>query len=158
MLNPRIYLEDCVRYTAHKLWRTTFPWQVIYEAIDNETLDYNPQSMDTVKRTTGFDWDPLKDEDLKKINCPKCVEVNWVPWTQPAVTSGPEALEAYLANDTGFIGATFQHTCSACGLDITHEKLRVGKFCDDGESLIKSDRPLAGTILNLWGEPAGTLA
>jgi hypothetical protein len=36
MLNPRIYLDDSVRYTKHTLWRTSFPWKLIYKSIDDE--------------------------------------------------------------------------------------------------------------------------
>jgi hypothetical protein len=157
MLNPRIYLEDCVRHTNHKQWRTDFPWQLIYDSINNSTFEYSQEDMTTFQQSTGYNWDPLKDENLKKINCPKCISANRVPWTQPPIKAGPEALEEYLTNDSGFTGSAFQHPCLSCDLVITHEKLRVGKYCDDAENLIKMERPLAGTILNLWGEPAGTL-
>ncbi|KAH8708552.1 hypothetical protein GQ44DRAFT_690888 [Phaeosphaeriaceae sp. PMI808] len=155
MLNPRIYLEDSVRYTRHKLWRTSFPWELIYRFIDNETFEYYQEETDYFLRTTHC-WDPMRDHQLKHIKCPKCTKPNKVPWTCPPVTSGPEDLEAYLTNDTGYSGSAFRYSCSSCKFTITHEALRVGKFCDDAYNLQYSQRPLAGTILNIWGEPTGT--
>jgi hypothetical protein len=155
MLNPRTYLEDSVRYTRQTLWRTSFPWELIYKSIDNETLEYRPEDRLSFQQTTGYDWDLVRDEGLAKIKCPKCVITNQIPWTQPPITLGPEALEAYLANDMGFSGPQLQHPCSNCELIITHENLRVGKFCNDAQDLLSFQRPLAGTILNIWGEPAG---
>jgi hypothetical protein len=156
MLNPRIYLEDSIRYTNHKLWRTSFPWEAVYASINNETFEYIPEDTTTLKQSTGEEWDSLPGKDLKEIRCPKCIRVHNVPWTQPPRISGSAALEAYLTGDTGFAGSAFQHNCTFCDLTITHEKLRVGKFCDDGEALMRLYRPLSGTVLNIWGEPAGT--
>jgi hypothetical protein len=156
MLNPRIYLEDCIRFTNHRQWRTIFPWQVIYDSIDNETFEYTGEDTLTFKRLTGHEWDPLEDKGLKMIRCPKCAVSLVVSWTQPPPVSSREALEAYLVFDTGFAGSEFRQDCSSCHLTITHEKLRVGKFCSDADALIEWDQPLAGTILNMWGEPAGT--
>jgi hypothetical protein len=156
MLNPRIYLEDSIRYTNHTLWRTRFPWEAVYASINNATFEYTQEDMTTFKQSTGEEWDSLRERDFKEIRCPKCVTANNVPWTQPPPVSAPEALEAYLTGDTGFAGSAFQHNCTSCDLTITHEKLRVGKFCDDGDALVRLQRPLAGTILNIWGEPTGT--
>lgn len=155
MLNPRIYLEDSVRYTKQTLWRTPFPWALVYASIDNETFDYNPGNASHFEQTTGLKWDPLHEDRLAIVKCPQCCEANGVPWTQPPAKPEREALETYLAQDTGFAGAQFEHSCYSCELVITHEKLRVGKFCDDAQSLLEHQRPLSGTILNAWGEPAG---
>jgi hypothetical protein len=155
-LNPRIYLEDCVRYTKHALWRTPFPWQLIYESIDDETFQYSQTDPWEFKKKTGHLWDPIYEDDTKMIICPKCSLAILVPWTRPPPAYGPEALEIYLTHDTGFAGQAFQISCSHCNLLITHEKLRVGKFIDDARDVLYSQRPLAGTILNIWGEPAGT--
>jgi hypothetical protein len=131
MLNPRTYLEDCVRYTKQTLWRTQFPWEVIYRSIDNETFEYT-QNDELVTlsflQTTEHHWDPLRDGKLKKVTCPRCVKVNE--------------------------GQAFRHLCWSCGFAITHEKLRVGKFIDDAFNVVDKRRPLAGTILNSWGQPA----
>jgi len=155
MLNPRIYLEDSVRYTKQTLWRTSFPWERIFKIIDKETFDYSPGSKSVFEQATRLSWDSLQDERLATVKCPKCRAARTVLWTRPPTEPVPEALEIYLANDTGFAGSGFEHRCSSCGLIITHEKLRVGKFCDDTDSLIHNKKPLSGTILNAWGEPLG---
>jgi hypothetical protein len=157
MLNPRIYLEDSVRYTKQTLWRTSFPWELIYKTIDNESFEYRPEITVQFQQTTGRPWDALQDDSLAEFKCPECIKVNKISWTKPPSSSSPEALETYLENDTGFAGSQLQHPCSACGLIITHENLRIGKFCDDAQALMTSQRPLAGTILSIWGEPAGNI-
>lgn len=156
MLNPRIFLEDSIRFNKHRLWRSHFPWQAIYEAIDNETYEYIQMDEQKFAQKTRRPWDPFKDDSVKKIICPECASNVWVPWTQPAVTSGPEALESYLTFDTGFSGSSFQQGCGNCGLGISHERLLVGKFINDVENLIEKRRTLPGTILNIWGEPGTT--
>ncbi|KAH4044073.1 hypothetical protein HBI24_240210 [Parastagonospora nodorum] len=156
MLNPRIYLEDSVRYTKPTLWRTAFPWARIYQIIDKETFEYSPGTESVFEQATRLRWNSLQDERLATIKCPQCRTTCNLPWTRPPTESVPETLEIYLANDTGFAGSEFDHRCSTCSLVITHEKLRVGKFCDDTDSLIQNKRPLSGTILNAWGEPSGT--
>jgi hypothetical protein len=158
MLNPRIYLEDSVRYTKQTLWRTSFPWETIYESIDNETLDYRPEGAHHFEQSTGRPWDGLQDDRLAIVKCPQCSQENGVPWTQPPLIPGSEAMSVYLANDTGYAGSEFEHCCLSCSFIFTHEKLRVGKFCDDAHALLTSQRPLAGTILNDWGQPAGKTA
>ena len=155
MLNPRVYLEDSIRYTKQTLWRTSFPWELIYRSIDNATFDLSKEGAVHFHQTTQRQWDPLQDNSLKEINCPKCTTLNKVPWTRPPAKTTPEALEIYLINDTGYAGPAFEHSCSSCVFNITHEKLRVGKFCDDAHNVLDAERPLAGTILNMWGEPAG---
>lgn len=156
MLNPRNYLEDCIRYTKHALWRTPFPWQLIYEAIDNETFDYHPNDFRTFQNMTDRAWDPLEDETLKQITCPRCVSIHKVSWTTVPTTTTAEAITAYLDLDTGFSSPTFKHICSTCDLIITHEKLRVGKFISDADAVMTKEQPLPGTILNTRGIPECT--
>ncbi|TKA29017.1 hypothetical protein B0A50_03429 [Salinomyces thailandicus] len=42
MLNPRAYLEDCLRNGRMRLWHTRMPWQAAAECIDSQTFDYQP--------------------------------------------------------------------------------------------------------------------
>jgi hypothetical protein len=93
---------------------------------------------------------------LKKVACPKCAWINELPWTTPPTQAGLHAFQEYLTNDTGFAGQAFQYPCSSCTFTITHEKLRVGKFIDDVYNVVDKRRPFAGTILNIWGQPART--
>lgn len=154
MLNPRIYLEDCLRFNKHQLWQTQFPWDKIYEAIDSETFEYHAETQDSTQ--LGMPWNLLEDGSLKEVVCPECTNVCKLPWTLPPKSFSPEALEAYLADDKGYSGAKFLTACESCNLLLTHEKLRVGKFINDADLLIKDRIPLAGTALNIWGAPAVT--
>lgn len=156
MLNPRIYLEDAIRYTRHSLWRTQFPWELIYAAIDDRTFEYKPSDVQSFWKQTDRPWDPLNDEALKKIICPKCAAAIRVPWTIPPTTCNPENLDDYLVYDTGYSGERLQVWCTSCNFTITHEKLRVGKFVLDAEAVLDKARPLAGTMLSVWGEPMCT--
>jgi hypothetical protein len=38
MLNPRAYLEDCIRFGRMALWNTRMPWNAIAECIDPKTF------------------------------------------------------------------------------------------------------------------------
>jgi hypothetical protein len=153
LLNPRIYFEDCLRLSRYELWRTPFPWKAINGAIDNETYVYTaPQeAIDTFKESPSIQWHSQDDDRQKSVLCPKCLDRVQVPWTRPPVITGPEAIESYLDNDTGFASQHFHEPCPQCYFDITHEKLRVGKFINDVKALSLLKRPLPGTILNSVG-------
>lgn len=153
MLNPRIYLEDCIRFTKHSLWHTPFPWQRIYESIDDESLEYTQQDVSIFQEKTKHPWNPLEENDRKDIVCPMCSMSQSVPWTTVPSLSSLQAVKSYLSNDTGFTGHDFHALCMKCDYTITHESLRVGKFMADADSLLHQSRPLPGTILNIWGEP-----
>ncbi|KAI8936668.1 hypothetical protein NX059_007065 [Plenodomus lindquistii] len=156
MLNPRIYLEDCIRESRQALWHTQFPWHDIYTAIDDVTFEYTEKDDHSFTNIFTRPWNPLEDDEAKEITCPKCESINRVPWTVPPTSSGPESFQIYLAEDTGFAGAAFQHGCQNCGLTLNHEILRVGKFLKDADDLRKENKPLPGTILHTSGVPAVT--
>ncbi|KAF2865282.1 hypothetical protein BDV95DRAFT_507594 [Massariosphaeria phaeospora] len=155
MLNPRTYLEDCIRSTKHKMWRTSFPWKPVYNSIDSTTLCYSPPqaAVANFKQRNKIPWDVTGDDELKTVACPRCQHKLSVPWTQPTVLRGKESIESYLSHDTGFAGQDFQEICPECNLTITHEKLRVGKFIAD---VTLDRRPMPGTILNKEGMPQMT--
>ncbi|KAF2107457.1 hypothetical protein BDV96DRAFT_653799 [Lophiotrema nucula] len=157
MLNPRNYLEDCMRRNKHQVWQTPFPWEAIHEAINHETFAYHPGDI-AIKEwntKTKLPWDSLADpqDPGKMIACPKCSTRLAVPWTVPPYTPGLDALESYLSNDIGFAGENFRHVCLSCELVVTHEKLRIGKFIQDVSDVWSAGLPLPGTILNAQGIP-----
>ncbi|KAF2789775.1 hypothetical protein K505DRAFT_340982 [Melanomma pulvis-pyrius CBS 109.77] len=160
LLNPRVYFEDCFRLSRHELWRTAFPWKAIHEAIDNETYVYTApdEAIKTFASSPGISWNSADDDRCKAIACPKCLDRVLVPWTRPPVTTGPEAIEAYLSSDTGFAGQAFQEACPLCEFVITHEKLRVAKFISDSKALLMLKRPLPGTVFNSVGWPESAAA
>lgn len=160
MLNPRTYLEDCMRLSRHQLWHTPFPWELINSFINNETFEYRPPDRVSsfFEKSTKLQWYYLNENTPKTLSCPKCQKKDiTVPWTRVPPTSSLEAVEAYLTSDTGYVGEAFQEECPVCNLVITHEKLRVAKFITDAEALRLDKRPLPGTILNSLGFPQTTV-
>jgi len=127
--------------------------EAIHEAIDNETYVYTvpKEATDTFKESPSIQWYSQDDDRQKSVLCPKCLNNVQVPWTRPPIITGPEAIESYLENDTGFAGSHFQEACPQCYFMITHEKLRVGQFINDVKALSLLKRPLPGTILNSIG-------
>ncbi|KAF1979370.1 hypothetical protein BU23DRAFT_524073 [Bimuria novae-zelandiae CBS 107.79] len=128
MLNPRVYLEDCMRMGKHRQWRTSVPWKLIYDSID-DSFEYHP---------------PSASKDTKDI---------LVQYTQPPTHKSLEAMKACLSDDFGYASQRFQELCPRCNLIITHEKLHVGKFINDVASLRTLKLPLPGTVLATWGVP-----
>ena len=55
MLNPRAYLEDCIRLGRMSLWHTRFPWNAIAQCIDSSTFAFRAGNGAEVnfKRLTG---------------------------------------------------------------------------------------------------------
>jgi hypothetical protein len=153
MLNPRVYLEDSIRLSHNTLWRTSFPWQPVFETIDAETFEYAQNDRDAFKKVTGRSWDAFTDQHLKKIGCPKCTSENFAAWTKPPALADSDLVELYLTQDTGYAAEAFEHVCTSCNFTITHEKLRVGKFISDADDLCYHRRPLPGTLLNINGVP-----
>jgi hypothetical protein len=82
MLNPRHYLEDCIRFGLRDLWTTGFPWATVNAAI-NTSFSYNvpDAAKDTWTKSTGRQWDNIDDSDTKQIKCPRCSTVCEIPWS-----------------------------------------------------------------------------
>lgn len=153
MLNPRCFLEDCIRFGKMDFWVTGLPWNMINACIDNSTFDYTPsnEAMRAFEGITSLAWDNLHDGPEKAITCPKCQKtVNWM-WTSQqsfSKTSGEIILYG-----VGYADRDFSTVCLPCGLVINHDLLRVEKFRRDVQLLLKDDRPMPGTILSVEGLP-----
>ncbi len=82
MLNPRNYLEDCIRYGLKDLWATGMPWNAVNAAIDT-TFNYTvPEEARTnFSEATSHKWDNAEDSLTKDLYCPKCTQQLEVPWT-----------------------------------------------------------------------------
>jgi hypothetical protein len=94
MLNPRNYLEDCIRFGVPNLWATGMPWKVVNEAMD---VNFNYVVGDDAKvsfvNTTGYNWDNAEDSTLKKLNCPRCQQALEIPWTTLGLSEKPSDSE-----------------------------------------------------------------
>lgn len=82
MLNPRDYLEDCVRFSMKDLYATGMPWHAVNAAIDTRFNYTIPDSgMAKFVAKTGHNWDNAEDTLEKKLQCPRCSTYVKVPWT-----------------------------------------------------------------------------
>ncbi|GAD93402.1 conserved hypothetical protein [Paecilomyces variotii No. 5] len=150
MLNPRAFLEDCIRNAKMSFWATGLPWDVINNCIDNNNFNYEPG--DTAKKDfeekTGLSWNNLDDPPNLSLPCPSCQVPVSVPWTAGRMGSD---LSTLFDDCYGYADRGFQVTCPGCGLSINHEKLRVAKFNKDLHALIEEQRPVPGTFFNTDG-------
>ncbi|KAE8372739.1 hypothetical protein BDV26DRAFT_285690 [Aspergillus bertholletiae] len=140
MLNPRVFLEDCIRGGAMGCWAAGFPWEIINSCIDDETLEYRTGREAEARfcRRTGLPWDNLKCASKKRLSCPSCKH-------------------EFLAFDAGygFADKNFHKSCPACAFQITHERLKIEKFREDVKALLTSDAPMPGTLYDVRGVPKG---
>ncbi|PYH49122.1 uncharacterized protein BP01DRAFT_379505, partial [Aspergillus saccharolyticus JOP 1030-1] len=152
MLNPRAFLEDCIRHGKMSFWASGLPWGAVNACIDNVTLDYEtgPVAQETFFRKTGFPWDNLLDTHDKRLRCPNCGQRVSVPWT----TGGKLlALDGAFEQWHGFSDKDFRHSCPSCSHTIDHEALKIAKFVRDIQSLLREQLPMPGTYYNLRGIP-----
>ncbi|ORY57814.1 uncharacterized protein BCR38DRAFT_354067 [Pseudomassariella vexata] len=146
MLNPRVYLEDCMRYGLKGLWNGGMPWKMVNEAIDT-SFNYtaSEECIKAWNKTTGREWDNTADSITKSLRCPACAEPHQVPWT---TCRGPG-----LVGD-GYGDGEFSYTCFRCATVINGELLEVAKFVKDVKDLLAKDCPMPGTILDFkTGKP-----
>jgi hypothetical protein len=82
MLNPRNYLEDCIRFGLIDFWATGMPWQAVDAAID---IKFNYEVPEEGKTTfvakTGHNWNNAEDSLTKTLFCPRCTQQLDIPWT-----------------------------------------------------------------------------
>ncbi|KAM0719262.1 hypothetical protein Q7P37_005167 [Cladosporium fusiforme] len=164
MLNPRAYLEDCIRLGRMALWNVRMPWNAIAACINASTfkLEAGAATEGDFTRLTGRYWDNLVDDDVKKVKCPNCQTISTVPWTtcgnfEPEVEGTPHTLgenvDAMLGSGMGYCDRDLSTICMKCETRITHNVLRAGRFREDVEQLLTSSTPMPGTILGLRGIP-----
>ncbi|KAH7126011.1 hypothetical protein EDB81DRAFT_698486 [Dactylonectria macrodidyma] len=148
MLNPRNYLEDCLRHGYGSLWAAGMPWALLNEAI-NPQFEYSGSDVcqDAWKVRTGRDWVNQADPVTKQLKCPACSMINEIPWTTCGQGEDAKGGRPGLVG-TGYGDGKFTWVCNACGMFIDHEILRFAKFRNDVTNLVKNDFPMPGTIIN----------
>lgn len=157
MLNPRAFLEDCIRNAKMSFWAAGLPWDVLDQCIDNQSFAYRPG--DAAK--TGFEmrvgrsWDNLDDLPEKFLDCPRCQKSFSIPWTRGEMSSD---LDKAFESATGYADKNLQCFCPHCSYFVDHQRLRVAKFRRDLEALIQVDRPMPGTLYNVKGIPESSTA
>lgn len=156
MLNPRCFLEDCVRYNKLTFWRSGFPWAAIDSCIDNTSFDFigTVQAQHLFTKQTGVAWDNLHDPAEVSIPCPRCRQQMTAPWT----TSG---ISHWLATEgeagDGFADCRFKGRCHSCQQTFDHDVLRASKFREDVEQLLSKNVPMPGTTLSIDGMMTSTI-
>jgi len=161
-LNPRAYLEDCLREGRMRLWHTPFPLQAVANHIDPSTHHYEvtKHAMANFKEQTGLGWDNLDGLHSANVDCHVCGSRNPAPWTTYGEvsqsfngTSVLEDVQSLLSACQGYADKDFTLTCQECKSQITHDYLCVGKLRKDLVNLIERDAVLPGNILSKSGLP-----
>lgn len=154
MLNPRDFLEDCIRSGKMSTWRTGFPFEAVNNCINDRTLEYSvsEESQQLFERQLQLKWDNLHDPPSKEVVCPSCQKPNQVLWTEGGI--GESVKEAF-KECTGYADNSFSATCKHCRNVIDHGRLKVAKFRQDLVDLLSHDRPMPGAIYNINGIPEG---
>lgn len=150
LLNPRAYLEDCMRSGRRALWLSGFPWRTVNSAIDTSfTYNAPKAARRRWELATGLPWDNIECPMKKRVVCPVCSCGFEVPWT----TWGPGTS---LPSDDDFVGqgygdGDFSAVCptEGCSYLVTKETLYVAKFVNDVKKLLNEDIPMPGTLLDL---------
>uniref|UniRef100_A0A060TB63 ARAD1B05786p n=1 Tax=Blastobotrys adeninivorans TaxID=409370 RepID=A0A060TB63_BLAAD len=155
MLNPRTYLEDCMRFGLGSLWTSDMPWGLLNEALtaqyDNKSgmlYGYDPgnHAKANFEKSTGLSWDPLSNgPPYKDLVCPACGTKNPCPWLSIVeVGKGVATIgtRSYSANN-------LIYPCSKCGYNFTHDKLRLRQFLVDLNDNRTRYIPMPGTLLDL---------
>jgi hypothetical protein len=94
MLNPRNYLEDCVRFGMPNLWATGMPWATVNSVIDiNFSYNVTDEAKASFVAATGYNWDNIDDSLTKKLNCPRCQQSLEIPWTNLGLSEKPSQKE-----------------------------------------------------------------
>ena len=159
-LNPRDFLQDCLRHGKMQFWRTPLPWPVINAFIDDDTFEFSPPegAIKHFQRSTGCSWSNLNDAFGAQVECPTCKQTHHVPWTKwdselAWKEYGPEGKKSLQGESmaTGLADKNFLFH-SPCGTLIDHALLRTQKFRKDVEALCSHDVPMPGTLLTINGK------
>ena len=161
MLNPRAYLEDCLRDGMMDLWHQGFPFAAVDRKLDASSGEYkvSDAELHTFEETTSMAWENLGSLECKSISCPSCSnrlpqDAFLVPWTTApqAIVGVVDWLELSssaadnIADDVkramstgakGYADQGFLQKCpqSTCKSYVTHSMLQADKFVRDARSL-----------------------
>ena len=161
-LNPRDFLEDCIRYGKMEFWRAGLPWAAIDACINKDTFDFEAPliAMEAFTARTGLPWDSNDDlePDKTTLLCPaQCNTTLRVAWTS---TDHPDMwkkrddseLEAEHSG-RGLADKHFRVQCPSCGQIVDHDMMKLQKFGEDISILERKKVPMPGTILSINGKP-----
>ena len=148
MLNPRKYLEDCLRSGYRETWHAGMPWKAINSCIDDNFQYHLPsQAQERWDHSTFRPWDNIFEKPTRDTRCPKCMKVAHLPWT--TTSRPPHDTTAWDMEDSGagYGEPGLSYDCLNCKQNINHDSLRLGRFKLDARFLLAEDTPLKGTIV-----------
>ncbi|KAL6406762.1 hypothetical protein AUP68_09567 [Ilyonectria robusta] len=148
MLNPRNFLEDCLRHGYGSFWSAGMPWALLNRSIDPQ-FQYCVADgcKDAWKIRTGRDWVNEVGPATKQIQCPACSAKNEIPWTTCGQGQDAKGGRPGLVG-TGYGDGKLSWICNNCKMSIDHEVLRFTNFRNDVKNLVKNDYPMPGTIID----------
>ncbi|KFY30091.1 hypothetical protein V494_08272, partial [Pseudogymnoascus sp. VKM F-4513 (FW-928)] len=147
MLNPRNYLEDCMRFGLRDTWYAGMPWKAVNESI-NDNFYYEATHSAKLKwAATNRPWDNLDEPSVKSMKCPRCSTLLSIPWTTASMDESVVHNWDMKYVGHGYAEADLLESCPVCNLNVTHDILRVSKFKRDAEDLLRSDYPMGGTVV-----------
>ncbi|RYP89917.1 hypothetical protein DL770_003938 [Monosporascus sp. CRB-9-2] len=152
MLNPRAYLEDCLRNGLKGFWTLGIPWNLVNAAIDNN-FNYNASNECKIawETNTGRKWNNIDDDATKALKCPICKEIVQIPWTtcgEPEYTGSSKRRRPGLEGK-GYGDGNLEVRCPCCRSAINRQLLEFRKFVKDFEGLMAFGRPMPGTLLSI---------
>ncbi|KFY69588.1 hypothetical protein V496_00103 [Pseudogymnoascus sp. VKM F-4515 (FW-2607)] len=148
MLNPRNYLEDCMRFGLRDTWYAGMPWKAVNDSI-NDNFHYEVTEISKTKWTsaTNRPWSNLDEASVKSLKCPRCSTHQSIPWTTASMDESARHNWDMKYVGHGYAEADLRESCPVCNLNITHDTLRVSKFKRDAQDLLRSDYPMGGTVI-----------
>ncbi|KAH6652037.1 hypothetical protein BKA67DRAFT_660806 [Truncatella angustata] len=148
MLNPRVYLEDCIRSGYGSLWSSGLPWDIVDQSI-NSISEFSATQEGRINwsERTGHEWANEQDSMHKDMKCPTCSELKSIPWTTCGQDQGSKEKPGLVGS--GYGDGNLSTTCKKCGTIINEELLRAAKFRADLRNLITKDWPMPGTIIDV---------
>lgn len=157
MLNPRSYLQDCMRCGSKAVWNMGMPWSQLNASISDEDLSYRPckekLALGEWERLTSRPWANEDEPMLKKVQCPSCSFFYEVPWTTCGIGENTNLSFKPGMVGEGYGDGHFSVKCT-CGATIDMEGLKVARFIEALKALVSEDLPLPGT---LWAHDNGIL-
>ena len=150
MLNPRDFMEDCIRFCKVPVWFTGMPWALVDKCINSTTFEYSAteSARTDFESSTGVSWDNLNDPHVRAFDCVQCRNTVTGPITEPILGHD---IDSVFGAGQGFADKSFSLQCPTCQFTFTHDVLRMLKFRKDVEALLKYNIPMPGTIFSSKG-------
>jgi hypothetical protein len=135
-----------------EFWSAGLPWELINQAIDDKTLNYDPsdEAKGQFQKRSGLPWENLDEPPERRFKCFQCTAEITAPWTQGDFGS---KVESAFEQSKGYADKNFEVWCSVCNTKLDHQALRAASFHRDAKALQSKNLPMPGTYLNLGGLP-----